>query len=437
MAKLLSSLKSRLGLSKPLLGLDIGADSIKAVELRPAGNAMRVVRAAIAPIHGGPRGEQNPDDVGKALARLLRENHFGTRRVATAVSGEAVIVRVLRLPAMKNAAPNEVRMAIQSEAQDFIPFDMEEVLFDYQLLGNSGTQDATVNEALIVAVRKDVVERLLALLDEAGLETEIIDVSSFALCNALAYGGAYAKDEVIALVSIGAATTSIAILRNGMTRFTRDLTVAGRAITAAIANELGVPFAEAEQLKTRYGIVMDAPGETGGFELPEPDGFGEPSLSHDPLEELYVDSLPAEDDAAGSGIGTVDALSIYGDIAEEPIASAPPPTAPPPRTEPDQRERDAVAEICAHYLNEITGEIKRSFIYYENQLDGEPVSRVLLCGGTAQMPNATSYLSGLLDLPAERIPAIPRVDWGATGNTDVARSLFGVSVGLALRGTLE
>lgn len=442
MANPLSFLTRRLGYRRPLLGLDIGTDSIKAAEITTKGGQLRVVRSAVLPIGGKGRNERSDDDLVAALERLQRENHFGTRRVATAVSGEAVIVRVLRLPVLAGANAQEMRFAIQSEAQDFIPFDMDDVIFDHQVLGTRSGDAEETTEVLIVAVRKDVIERLVTTLDRAGLQAAIIDVSSFALCNALAYGELVGDNEVVALVSIGASTTSVAILRGGMARFTRDLTTAGNTITNAIANELRISFSDAEVLKARYGIVMDETFEGSAFSDPSQPSREhspyEPSLSHDPLDGLYEvpDETQPPDLAANSGIGSVDAISIYGD-ATEPGASAAPTSATHSGNPEDSREQAVVSEICTHYLGEISSELKRSFIFYENQVDGEPVDRIIICGGTAQLPNAAAYLTGLLDTPVQCMPSCPRIDWGNAGDTEETRSLLGVSVGLALRGELE
>ncbi len=443
-AATLSGLFSR---SKNLIGLDIGYDSVKAVELCRDERGYQMAPYAIVPISGGADPAERRSATLSALKTLMREHKFSTRRVATAVSGENVIVRILRLPIFESS-DESLEFAVRGEARDFIPFDMEDVVFDYQKLGELEHENSRVAEVLIVAVRKDVIEERLSLLRDAGLDPAVIDVASFALCNALSECGAIKPGEAVALVDIGGEITSVAILKDGVTRFTRDLNIGGKNILEVIATELEVDRREAEQLKNKYGIMLGPSGEgkapgghaapsddyllSGGGSLHEPKPAGRNSLydeSEADFKSLYETPEPSPDaihmdEPRGSGdilsdiSRTIDQLTP--DVDSTALEYGP--------------EGQKVAEVCEHFIGEIIGEVKRSFLYYENQLGGEVISRIILSGGVSKMKNVDKYFEQVLDVKCHRLEPFSRVSSHMSkAEAEELYPLLGVGIGLSLR----
>jgi type IV pilus assembly protein PilM len=241
----------RLRRVKSLIGLDVGARAVKAVELTWDGGPV-ITGFGYAELPG-------PEAVPETVQRVLRENEFHTRRVVTSVSGKAVIVRYLTMYRM---TPEDLRNAIRYEADKYIPFDVDEVVLDCQPFQADGLTDLATNEmrVLLVACKRAVIDEQLRVLAAAGLHPEIVDVDVFALGNAFETAvrrGPEAGTRVSALVDVGASKTSVNLVRAGTSLFTREIHAGGDAFSAAIASRLGLKQAEAESLKQSPGPDAD------------------------------------------------------------------------------------------------------------------------------------------------------------------------------------
>jgi len=239
---------------RSLIGLDIGSNCVKAVELTQIGGDLVITGFGQSEILS----EGSKAD---AILDVLHSNHFRTRRVVTAVSGKSVIVRYLTMIQMTD---DDLQNAIKFEADKYIPFDVEEVVLDCQRLEEEegGLSAGTLNEnemrVLLVAVKRTLVDDHVALLQGIGLTPEIIDVDSFALGNAyelrnLLSPGVEQEDTATALIDIGANKTNINILRGNTSYFTREIYLGGDDFTTAISKRLGVEAHQAELLKRDPG----------------------------------------------------------------------------------------------------------------------------------------------------------------------------------------
>ena len=395
------------------MGLDIGFDSIKAVELSRSGGGIELGLSAVAPIRLKQSDIQETPAFDReatlsAIQRLISESNIPTKKVVTAVSGESVIVRILRMPAsiIEGTKEEDLEFAIKGEARDFIPFEMEDIIFDYQKLGIVDTEGAKMIEVLIVAVKKETIYSLMDLLKEAGLQPIIIDVGSFALVNALNYGGGINPDEIISIVNIGSDITSIAIMKDGMTRFTRDFNVAGNNITNAISSGMGINWFEAEDLKKKHGMHL---GSEESFDT----GSEMQIMSNDFFEN--TDSTNVVDDLSGA----ID--DITGGAG---------------RNSGDAQAQQ-ISPIIQGVLSDICSEVKRSLLYYESQLEGETVGKIILSGGTAKLLNIVPYFESFLDLKTEIINPLASVSHRLSNDELVDLSpLIGVGIGLALRNVI-
>lgn len=239
------------GRRKSLLGVDIGADSIKAVEVTSTGDGALLTGYGQIEV---PRGADPAD----ALSDLLKACSFSTRRAATSVSGRSVIVRFLSMVDMP--LPN-LRNAIRFEADKYIPFDLDEVVLDCAKLDTAG-EAAGEMRVLLVAAKRDVVEQRVNLLRRVGLEPALIDVDAFAVGNAFelvarANEDAALGSKVSALVDVGASKTTVTVVKGHEPRFTREVYLGGEDFTATIAKKLGIETGEAEHLKRSAGDRAD------------------------------------------------------------------------------------------------------------------------------------------------------------------------------------
>jgi type IV pilus assembly protein PilM len=245
-----------LGFSKPksVVGLDIGSSAVKAVELRPSGKGgFRIAAIASEPlpqdsivdgaiIDGGA--------VADALKRLFSQKGFRAREVVASLSGNAVIVKKITLPVMTE---QELADSIHWEAEQYIPFDIQDVNLDYQMM-SGGADDRGGMDVLLVAAKKDKIAEYTNVIAAAGRQPVVVDVDAFALQNA--YEANYGIPAgVTVLLNAGASAININIVDSGQSLFTRDVSLGGNAYTEAVQRELNLPFEVAERAKK--GIPVD------------------------------------------------------------------------------------------------------------------------------------------------------------------------------------
>jgi type IV pilus assembly protein PilM len=231
-----------------LVGLDIGTSSVKAIQLKRAGRGFELIHLGIAAIPPETIVDgviMDADAVASTINQIFAENAIKTKEVAVAVSGHSVIVKKIRMTQMKE---EELRESIQWEAEQYIPFAIEDVNIDFQIIGPAaaGSQEMDI---MLVAVKKDIVNDYQAIISSAGLHTAVVDVDAFALENAYTIAYEIKRDELVALVNLGAAVMTINILKNGVSAFTRDSVFGGSRYTEAIQKGLGLSYDQAEKLK--------------------------------------------------------------------------------------------------------------------------------------------------------------------------------------------
>ncbi len=233
--------------SKGLVGLDIGSSSVKLVELSPKGRGgFELTHMGVAPVPNEAIVQGaflNSGAIVDAIREALDKAKTRTKNVAAAVSGHSVIVKKVSLPQMTRA---ELEEQIRWEAEQYIPFDVNEVNLDFQILEERGEGQMDV---LLVAAKKDLIDDYVQVISEAGLTPVAIDVAGFAVENAFEANYDTSPSETVALVNIGAQTVNINVVANGAPSFTRDITTAGNQYTEEIQKALAVSFEEAERVK--------------------------------------------------------------------------------------------------------------------------------------------------------------------------------------------
>ena len=232
---------------KPLVGLDIGSSSVKAVELRRTKKGYELVHAGLEPLASDTVVDGAIMDalsVADSISDVLSRHKIKTKSVATSVSGHSVIVKKIPLPAMTD---EELEESIQWEAEQHIPFDISDVSLDYQVLNASATSSAT--DVLLVAVKKDKILNHTNVITQAGKIPTVVDIDAFAVQNAFETNYDPASNTTVALLNIGASIMNILVAKGGTPLFTRDVSVGGNQFTDALQKEMNLSFEEAEQVK--------------------------------------------------------------------------------------------------------------------------------------------------------------------------------------------
>ncbi len=235
--------------SRSIVGLDVGSSTIKAVELAAKGKSGNFELTHLG-ISGVPSEAivqgafLNASAITEAIREAVENGKIKTKSVAAAVSGHSVIVKKVNLPSMSR---EELDEQIRWEAEQYIPFDVNEVNLDFQIL--DGGNDEGQMEVLLVAAKKDLIDDYVQVISEAGLVPVAIDVAAFAVENAFEANYAVTRGQTIALVNIGAQVVNINIISNGIPCFTRDITTAGNQYTEEIQKALSISFGEAERIK--------------------------------------------------------------------------------------------------------------------------------------------------------------------------------------------
>jgi type IV pilus assembly protein PilM len=232
-----------------ILALDIGASTVKAGEFQVAKTqGLRLTNFNYAELGIDPEHEENRKALVVSTVRnVLREKSIKASRVIFSVSGQSVFTRFVKLPPVDES---KVTQIIQYEAQQNVPFPIDEVIWDYQLVGNS---DQGELEVVLLAIKSDIIEELNQGIESAGLRTEIVDVAPMALYNAVRYNDGETEGCTL-VVDIGARTTNLLFMEKNRV-FSRSIPIAGNAITQSIAAEFNINFLEAEQLKKLKGFV--------------------------------------------------------------------------------------------------------------------------------------------------------------------------------------
>ena len=238
--------------SSRTVGLDIGSSSVKVVELDHSGESPELVkfgRCGLLPEAIVDGEIMDREVVIDTIAELMEVNEISSKDVVAAVSGRAVIVKKIQMDMMSD---EEARNAINWEAEQHIPFDIDDVALDFQVLSREASPEKM--DVLLVAAKKEMLDSRADLVRAAGLNPVVIDVDSFAVQNAFEHSYDHPEGSVTLLLNVGCFVTNVNIVKDGVPYFTRDLSFAGNAILEAVQKDLGVDYDEACN-------IIEAPGE--------------------------------------------------------------------------------------------------------------------------------------------------------------------------------
>jgi type IV pilus assembly protein PilM len=249
------------------VGLDIGSGLIKVAVVDHSKKEPQLTKVAIQPVPQDAivEGEvMDPGVVAEAIQAALSKAGVKTKQVVTAVGGRDVIIKKISIERVKE---QQARELMRWEAEQHVPFDMESVELDFQILDPDA--DGLEMSVLLVAAKRELVESKVRVLTDAGLQPVIVDVDSFALHNAFELNHPDAMQGLVALVNIGNEVTNINILEEGVPILTRDLTLGTRRFREDLQRERGVSVQEAEQIVNGNDRSphLDAVLETRGDEI--------------------------------------------------------------------------------------------------------------------------------------------------------------------------
>ena len=237
-----------------LIGLDIGSHAVKIVHLLESKGTYKLKQLGVSQlppnviVEGAIKEEGAIRDAIKKLTTNLKVK---TKSVATSIAGWSVIIKKVDLPQMTE---EELGENIKTEAEQYIPFNVEDVNIDFQILGSSADK-ADRMEVMLVAAKKEVIDDYVELLKKSGLSPQVIDVDFFALENAFEANYPATESGGVALVDIGASKMNINVLKNGVSMFNRDASIGGNQITEDIQQRFGLEHDEAEKVK--LGLSSD------------------------------------------------------------------------------------------------------------------------------------------------------------------------------------
>ncbi|ACE83309.1 pilus assembly protein PilM [Cellvibrio japonicus] len=246
--------------AKPVIGLDISSTSVKLLELTRSGDRYRVESYSVKPLPPNAVVEKNiadPVAVAEVIRTMVKQSKTKLKHAAVAVAGSAVITKVIDMPAELNEDAMESQIA--AEADQYIPFPLEEVALDFEIQGPSPRNPEQV-EVLLAACRRENVEVREQVLAESGLLAEKVDIEAYCMERAFELIAEQLEDQegqVVAIIDIGATMTTLSVLVDGKTVYTREQLFGGRQLTEEIQRRYGLSREEAGLAKKQGGLPDD------------------------------------------------------------------------------------------------------------------------------------------------------------------------------------
>lgn len=249
--------------NKPnILGLDISSTSVKLLELAQDGDKYRVQSLAVEPLPDNAVVEKNIQDVeavGDTILKAVKRSGTKVKDAAVAVAGSAVITKIINMPA--GLSDSDLEAQIEMEADQYIPYPLEEINLDFEVIGESENSPDTV-DVLLAASRSENIELRSAALALGGLHPKIVDVEAYTIENSSKLIAHQMKhdeesekdDKIIAVVDIGATMTSLNVVENNQLIYTREQSFGGKQLTEEIMRRYGLAYDEAGRLKKEGGL---------------------------------------------------------------------------------------------------------------------------------------------------------------------------------------
>jgi type IV pilus assembly protein PilM len=390
----------------PVVGVDIGSNTIKVVEVRGGANKLTVTAAGITPTPPGSVANGSilaPLEVGRAIKKAMAESGISTKSSISAVAGQTqLVVRVIDVPLMSQ---KELKEAMKWEVERHVPFAASEIVMDYAPLPPSDDSGASdTQEVLMTVAQESLINNHLEAIAAAGLQPKAIDIEPLAAARALINIDSDLSKRTVAIVNIGSSYSDFAIIREGVLVFPRLLPIAGNNLTKAVSDVLTKPLDEAENLKKQYARV-------GAQATPPPAATTQAPPAPAPTMMLDVEETAAPVTSA-PGLDLDDESEakpavVSLDLDEETPELAPPPTAmpapaaPTAAAAPTSQAQAEVSDAIHPVLVDLATEIRRSIDYYRSRSISGNVDKIIIFGGSAKMPGLAAFLTSELGMPVE------------------------------------
>ncbi|MEA5113515.1 MAG: type IV pilus assembly protein PilM [Geobacteraceae bacterium] len=234
--------------SREIIGIDIGSSSVKLVQLDEQKGAYQLKNAGILPLPSEAIVDNSLMDttsIVETIKSLVKSLDIKAKDAVCSISGNSVIIRKISLPAM---TPEELEDQIAWEAEQYIPFDINDVNLDFEILDTDLAASGKMT-VLLVASKKEIINEYAAVFNEAGLKLVVVDVDSFAIQNIYEQNYDTAPGDVVALINIGASIMNLNVVKDGISLFTRDVQMGGNLYTEEIQRQFSLSGQEAERIK--------------------------------------------------------------------------------------------------------------------------------------------------------------------------------------------
>jgi type IV pilus assembly protein PilM len=234
--------------NKEIVGIDIGSSSVKLVQLTEQKGTYQLRNVGILPLPSESIVDNSLMDttsIVETIKDLLKSLGSRAQEAVCSISGNSVIIRKISLPAM---TPEELEDQIAWEAEQYIPFDINDVNLDFEILDTDLSASGKMT-VLLVASKKEIINEYVAVFNEAGLKLVVIDVDSFAVQNIFEMNYAPSENEVVALINIGASIMNMNVVKGGVSLFTRDVQMGGNLYTEEIQRQFSLSSQDAEKCK--------------------------------------------------------------------------------------------------------------------------------------------------------------------------------------------
>jgi type IV pilus assembly protein PilM len=246
-----------------ILAVDIGADSLKIAEFSyPPQGGMILESFAFVEYGADIKEEELLPALAAAFHTAMEEHQFQSRKVHLSISGQSAFTKFVKLPPVGDDK-SRISQLVDYEARQNIPFPINEVVWDYQLIQSSDEQEQGEIEVMFVVVKSDFIEGITKVFESVGMETTIVEVAPCSCYNA-ARANNLGEDECVMLLNIGGKCSNLVFIDSGRF-YVRPIPIAGQTITQQVAKEFGIPYPDAEEMKRRHGFVALG----GAYEEPD------------------------------------------------------------------------------------------------------------------------------------------------------------------------
>lgn len=280
---------------KDLVAIDIGSSSVKLVQLKEQKGVYNLQNVGILPLPAEAIVDNSLMDsssIVEAVKNLFKSLNIKAKEAVCSISGNSVIIRKISLPVMP---VEELEDQIHWEAEQYIPFDINDVNIDFQILSSDELDPSKMN-VLLVASKKDIINDYLAVFNEAGIKLMVVDVDSFAVQNAFELNYDVDFDEVSALVNIGASIMNLNIVKGGISLFTRDVQIGGNLYNEEIQKQLGMNNEDAERTKisgespdnARFKDIISRINDTLSLEMRRSLDFYNSTAGEGKISKVYL-----------------------------------------------------------------------------------------------------------------------------------------------------